>query len=83
MPRRRRISASRESALLGAQLLHPGGDGGLVGRIGIELGEELIPGVVVELTVELQHLQQARILRPQPRQFRGNDRGNLSHAHTI
>jgi pimeloyl-ACP methyl ester carboxylesterase len=38
-----------ESALLGAQLLHPGGDGGLVGRIGIELGEELIPVVVVEL----------------------------------
>ena len=38
-----------EGALLGAQLLHPGGDGGLVGRIGIELGEELIPGVVVEL----------------------------------
>ena len=38
-----------ESALLGAQLFHPGGDGGLVGRIRIELGEELIPGVVVEL----------------------------------
>jgi hypothetical protein len=51
MPRRRRISASRKAVeLLGAQLLHPGGDGGLVGRIGIELGEELIPGVVVELT---------------------------------
>jgi hypothetical protein len=49
MPRRRRISASPEGALLGAQLRHPGGDGGLVGRIGIELGEELIPGVVVEL----------------------------------
>ena len=38
-----------EGALLGAQLLHPGGDGGLVSRIGIELGEELIPRVVVEL----------------------------------
>src|SRR5579859_642132 len=38
-----------EGALLGAQLLDPSGDGGLVGRIGIELGEELIPGVMVEL----------------------------------
>src|SRR6266566_2964878 len=38
-----------ESALLGAQLVHPGGDGGPVGRVGIELGEELIPVVVVEL----------------------------------
>src|SRR5215470_78575 len=38
-----------EGALLGAQLLDPGGDGGLVGRIGVELGEELIAGVVVEL----------------------------------
>jgi hypothetical protein len=26
------------------EVLHPGGDGGLVGRIGIELGEEFIPG---------------------------------------
>jgi hypothetical protein len=25
---------------------HPGGDTGLVGGIGVELGEELIPGVV-------------------------------------
>ena len=32
---------------------------------------------------QLQHLQQARILRPQPRQLRGHSRGNLSHAHTI
>jgi hypothetical protein len=39
-----------EGALLCPQLLDPGGDGGLVGRIGVELGEELIPGVVVELT---------------------------------
>jgi hypothetical protein len=38
-----------EGALLGAQLLHPGGDRDLVGRIGVELGEELIPAVVVEL----------------------------------
>src|SRR6266568_8617234 len=38
-----------EGALFGAQMLHLGGDGDLVGRIGIELGEELIPGVVVEL----------------------------------
>ena len=40
-----------EGALFGAQLLHPGSYGGLVGRIGIELGEELIPGVLVELAV--------------------------------
>jgi hypothetical protein len=39
-----------EGALLGAQLLHPGGDGSLIGRIGIELGKELIPGVAVKLT---------------------------------
>ena len=32
---------------------------------------------------QLQHLQQARVLRPQPRQFRGHSRGNLSHADTI
>jgi hypothetical protein len=32
---------------------------------------------------QLQHLQQARVLRPQPRQLRGHSRGNLSHAHTI
>jgi hypothetical protein len=38
-----------EGALLGTQLLHPCGDGGLVGRIGIELGEKLILGVVVKL----------------------------------
>ena len=29
---------------------------------------------------QLQHLQQARVLRPQPRQLRGHSRGNLSHA---
>jgi hypothetical protein len=38
-----------DGALLGAQLFHPGGDGSPVGRIGIKLSEELIPGVVVEL----------------------------------
>jgi hypothetical protein len=38
-----------EGALLGAQLFHPGGDGGLVGGIGIELGEEFVAGVVMEL----------------------------------
>jgi len=32
---------------------------------------------------QLQHLQQARVLRPQPRQLRGHSGGNLSHAHTI
>src|SRR5215471_9231724 len=32
---------------------------------------------------QLKHLQQARILRPQTRQFRGYSRGTLSHAHTI
>ena len=28
-------------------LLHPGGNGGLVGRVGVELGEELILGLDV------------------------------------
>ena len=32
---------------------------------------------------QLQHLQQARVLRPQPCQLRTHGRGNLSHAHTI
>jgi len=32
---------------------------------------------------QLQHLQQARILRPQTRQLHGHSRGNLSHAHTM
>ena len=32
---------------------------------------------------QLQHLQQARVLRPQPRQLRGHGRGKLSHAHNI
>src|SRR6266566_1561257 len=36
-------------ALLGAQLLHPGCDRGLVRRIGVELTEELLAGVMVKL----------------------------------
>jgi hypothetical protein len=39
--------------LLGAQLLHPGRDRCLVGGVGVELGEELIPGVMVELGAHL------------------------------
>jgi hypothetical protein len=49
MRRRRRHLGEPEGELLGVQLFHPGGDGGFVGRIGVDLGEELIPGAVVEL----------------------------------
>jgi hypothetical protein len=32
---------------------------------------------------QLQHLQQARVFCPQPRQLRGHSRRNLRHAHNI
>jgi hypothetical protein len=32
---------------------------------------------------QLQHLQQAGVFCPQPRQLRGHSPGNLSHADTI
>src|SRR5215467_4020768 len=49
MPRRPRISASRKARCSARSCSIPAAMAAFVGRIGIELGEELIAGVEVEL----------------------------------